>query len=413
MRGNVVTSAVLHCLVLACALLTIGAPPSLETPESEAMPVDLVSADQLQQGEKTAPKKDHAAKKQTVKQTEVANAQNAGENSIDLKNPATPTARPTDDNVAAGQKKVETPTPKNDPTPNDVKTIEQTETEAAPKEVAAIPQVKPEITPPTPTPPKPDPTPTPPLPTPEVKAETPPPPPTPQPAEITVPDNIPVPVVKPEPIPQKTAEKTPDVKPEVKPDPVKPDPKVTDKTTTQSTTKSADDGKKADDKKRETAKSSNAQSSDFNVDQISTMLNKQSSAGGAKRSKQEASAGADTQVASLGGKKSAGGGKLSASELDGLKSLIQGNWNVVAGLDGASEVRVKVVIQLDKSGNVIGSPTVTATGGPEGTQNAISSSALRAVMRSAPFKDLPAEKFDGENGWNQVVLNFDASDLGL
>jgi hypothetical protein len=34
-------------------------------------------------------------------------------------------------------------------------------------------------------------------------------------------------------------------------------------------------------------------------------------------------------------------------------------------------------------------------------------------MRSAPFKDLPAEKYDGESGWNQVVLNFDASDLGL
>src|ERR1700712_4853017 len=215
MKGNIVTSAVLHCLVLACALLTIGAPASLETPESEAMPVDLVSADQLQQGEKTAPVKNHAAKKQTVKQTEIANAQNTGENDIDLKNPATPTARPTDDNVAAGQKKVETPTAKNDPTPNDVKTIEQQETEAAPKEVAAIPQVKPEITPPTPTPPKPDPTPTPPTPTPEAKADPPPPPPTPQPAEITVPDNVPVPAAKPQPMPPKVAEKTPDVKPEV------------------------------------------------------------------------------------------------------------------------------------------------------------------------------------------------------
>src|SRR3979490_2644379 len=159
MRGSVVTSAILHTLVLICALLTIGAPKSLETPESEAMPVDLVSADQLQQGEKTAPVKDHASKKQTTKQTEVANAQNIGENSIDLKNPATPTARPTDDNVAAGQKKVDTPTTKNDRTRKGVKAIEQQETQAGPKEVPSTPQVKPEILPPTPAPPKPDPTP--------------------------------------------------------------------------------------------------------------------------------------------------------------------------------------------------------------------------------------------------------------
>ncbi|KAA0700877.1 hypothetical protein DTW90_04450 [Neorhizobium sp. P12A] len=427
MRGSVATSFVLHCVVLVCALVTIGAPRTLDTPESEAMPVDLVAADQLQQGEKTAPVKDHAAKKQTTKQTQVANAQNTGENDIDLKNPATPKARPTDDNAAAAvQKKVQTPVPKDDPQPNDVKTIEQQETDAAPKEVAAIPQQRPDVTPPTPTPP---PTPkadsTPPTPTPPTppKADTPPPPPTQQPAEITVPDNIPLPEVKPQAQPPKTADKTPDVKPdpkpevkpETKPAPVKPETKPTDKTVTQSTNKSPDDGKKNDDKKRETAKGSTAQDSDFNADEISKLLNKNSSAGGAARSKQEASAGANTQVASLGGKKSAGGGKLSQSEMDGLKDLIQGNWNVQQGLEGASEVRVKIVVQLDRSGNVVGDPQITATGGTAGTQDAIKGSAYRAVMRSAPFKPdlLPADKYDGDNGWNQLVLNFDASDLGL
>ncbi|MGO4563621.1 hypothetical protein AB4Z52_00915 [Rhizobium sp. 2YAF20] len=420
MRGSVVTSAILHTLVLICALLTIGAPQALETPESEAMPVDLVSADQLQQGEKTAPVKDHASKKQTTKQTEVANAQNNGNNSIDLKNPATPTARPTDDNAASGQKKVETPVQKNDPQPNEVKTIEQQDTEAAPKEVAAIPLPKPEVTPPTPTPtppPKPDPAPTPP-PTPQADSQ-PTPPPQPQPAELTVPANIPVPVVKPELQPQKTADKTPDVKPEpvkpdVKPEPVKPDTKATDKTVTQSTNKSPDDGKKKDDKKRETAKGSNAQNSDFDPDAISKMLNKASSAGGAKRSTQVASAGADAQNPALGGKKSAGGGKLSASELDGLKDLIHSHWNIQsAGQEGASEVRVRVVMQLDKSGNIQGDPDVTATGGPEGTRRTIAESARRAVLMSAPFDKLPVEKYDGAVGWNTVDITFDASDLGL
>jgi outer membrane biosynthesis protein TonB len=239
-----------------------------------------------------------------------------------------------------------------------------------------------------------------------------------------VPDNIPLPEVKPQAQPPKTADKTPDVKPdpkpevkpETKPAPVKPETKPTDKTVTQSTNKSPDDGKKNDDKKRETAKGSTAQDSEFNADDISKLLNKNASAGGAARSKQEASAGANTQVASIGGKKSAGGGKLSQSEIDGLKSLIQSNWSVPnAGIDGASEVRVKVVMQLDRSGNIVGDPQVTATGGPEAIREVIASSAQRAVLRSAPFKPdlLPADKYEGDNGWNQLVLNFDASDLGL
>jgi hypothetical protein len=43
----------------------------------------------------------------------------------------------------------------------------------------------------------------------------------------------------------------------------------------------------------------------------------------------------------------------------------------------------------------------------------IKDSARRAVLRSAPFKDLPAEKYDGVQGWNKLDITFDASDLGL
>ena len=132
MKRSIVTSAVVHILVLIGAMVTLGAPAPLDTPESEAMPVDLVSADQLQQGEKTAPVAKHAAPKQTTKQTQVANAQNVGENDVDLKGPVVPTKRPVDDSAALAPKKSDVPVPQNDPRPNDVKTIEQQETEAAP-----------------------------------------------------------------------------------------------------------------------------------------------------------------------------------------------------------------------------------------------------------------------------------------
>lgn len=410
MKRSLATSAVFHILVLIGAMVTLSAPAPLETPESTAMDVDIVQADQLQQGEKKAPVTDHVSRKQTTKQDQVANAQNVGENKVDIKNPVVPTQRPESETAALAPKKVDAPVPQNDPRPNDAKTIEQKDTEAAPKEVAAIPQQKPDVTP-TPTP-KTDPTP----PTPKADA-TPTPPPTEQPtpqAEIQLPTNVPVPDIKPQPTPPKAAEPKPEVKPVPKPDVKVADAKPTDKTTTQSTSKntSADDGKKDSDKKRETAKAAKSAASDFNADEISTMLNNSSSKGGAKRSSQQASAGADTQVASRGGMKSLGAGKLSQSQQDGLRDLIQKYWNLTPGLEGAGDVRVKVHFRLDKSGQIVGQPEATTSGGPSTTQTAMQGAAVRAVLRaqSEYMKILPADKYED---WQEVVVNFSAADMGM
>ncbi|ACM27579.1 hypothetical protein MOV66_10050 [Agrobacterium sp. SHOUNA12C] len=410
MKRSLVTSAVFHILVLVGAMLTLTAPAPLETPESTAMDVDIVTADQLQQGEKKAPVTDHVSRKQTTKQDQVANAQNVGENNVDIKNPVVPTQRPESDTAALAPKKVDAPVPQNDPRPNDVKTIEQKDTEAAPKEVAAVPQQKPDVTP-TPTP-KTDPTP----PTPKADV-TPTPPPTEQPtqqAEIPVPNNVPVPDVKPQPTPPKTAEQKPEVKPAPKPDVKVADAKPTDKTTTQSTSKttSADDGKKDADKKRESAKGSNKGLDDGLADEIANVLSNTSSKGGAKRSSQQASAGADTQVSTRGGMKSLGGGKLSQSQQDGLRDLIAKYWNLMPGLEGAGDVRIKVHFRLDKSGQIVGEPEATTSGGPASTQSAMQSAAVRAVMRAQSdyLKVLPVDKYDD---WQEVVVNFSAADLGM
>ncbi len=55
----------------------------------------------------------------------------------------------------------------------------------------------------------------------------------------------------------------------------------------------------------------------------------------------------------------------------------------------------------------MGKPKVTMTGGPENAQKAVAASALRAVVRAAPFKKLPMDKYDV---WKEVIINFDASD---
>ncbi|MBD9448396.1 MULTISPECIES: cell envelope integrity protein TolA [unclassified Rhizobium] len=376
MKASIVTSAALHCALLAWALISIGSPEQFKVEDFEAMPVDLVPVEemtQMQQGDKTAKPSEKPAPKPTAKPTNVENAENMGENKVDLKAPPVPNAKPSNNESAAAPKAVEKPLPQNDPVPNEVKEIMKEETDVEPKQVASITPPKPEITPPTP--PKPE----------ETPQEQPEPP---KPDAEALPDKVPTPVVKPQAKPpeQKPAEKPPEKKTE---DQAKADEKPTDK-------------KKAD-KKQEKAKSASSKQSDFNADDIAALLNKQDpSNGGAKSS---------TEVASLGAKKATGGSKLSMSEMDALRSAIAGNWSVIPGMEGASDVRIKVHMKLDPDGNIIGSPEVEAVGGTnEATRMALASGAKRAVMKSSPFTNLPKDKYDA---WGEVIVNFDPSDLAL
>ncbi|MBB3541523.1 MULTISPECIES: hypothetical protein [unclassified Rhizobium] len=376
MKASIVTSAALHCALLAWALISIGSPEQFKVEDFEAMPVDLVPVEemtQMQQGDKTAKPSEKPAPKPTAKPTNVENAENMGENKVDLKTPPVPNAKPNNNESAAAPKAVEKPLPQNDPVPNEVKEIMKEETDVEPKQVASITPPKPEITPPTP--PKPE----------ETPQEQPEPP---KPDAEALPDKVPTPVVKPQAKPpeQKPAEKPPEKKTE---DQAKADEKPTDK-------------KKAD-KKQEKAKSASSKQSDFNADDIAALLNKQDpSNGGAKSS---------TEVASLGAKKATGGSKLSMSEMDALRSAIAGNWSVIPGMEGASDVRIKVHMKLDPDGNIIGSPEVEAVGGTnEATRMALASGAKRAVMKSSPFTTLPKDKYDA---WGEVIVNFDPSDLAL
>jgi outer membrane biosynthesis protein TonB len=209
---------------------------------------------------------------------------------------------------------------------------------------------------------------------------------------------VPVPVVKPRPEPPKEEAKPVEKPVEKKPDPPKPtetakaDPKAT------AAVKPSD--KKVADKKQESAKSASSKESDFNADDIAALLNKQAPAnGGAKRS---------TQTAALGGKTNTGGSKLTQSEMDALRGQIQKNWSIIAGIEGADGVLIKVTMKLDESGDIIGEPEVTASGGSDNARRTLQASALRAVRRSAPFKNLPADKYDA---WSEVVVNFDPSEL--
>lgn len=386
MKGSVVASGILHGLLLVVALVSIGAPASFEVADVEALPVDIIpveSITQTQQGDEKAEMKEKAAPIPTTKPSTVENAENAGDNDVDLKSAPVPITKPSNVETAAAPEKVEKVLPQQDDVANEIKEIQQEQEAAASQEVALKTEPEKEV--------KPDPKP-------EVKAETTPEPTPTETAEEALPENVPVPVAKPlqekKPEEKKTAEEKPT--PETK----KAEEKPVEKKKTETANKNSEDKSKEDKKKQETAKSKSSKESDFNADDIANLLNKtDAKSTGAKRS---------TETAALGTKKTTGGSKLSQSEMDALRGQIENNWSVIAGIEGADGVVIRVTMKLDETGDIIGDPEVTASGGSETARRTLEASAMRAIMKSRPFKNLPRDKYDA---WSEVVVNFDPSEL--
>ncbi|QLF71176.1 hypothetical protein FE840_017335 [Peteryoungia desertarenae] len=343
MKGSIIASSLIHGLALSVALVSLGSPEKLEFANVETLPVDIVPIEeftQIQRGDKNAPLGERSAPVPTSRPPIAEQAENFGDNDVDLKTPPRPSERPPREEVATAPPKVEEPAPAPVPTPTEV-------AEAAPAETAP---------------------PSPPEETPQEAA------PEPQPAAeaIPLPEKAPVPPARPKvetaSIPQRS-----EPKPEVKPDP----------------------------QREETTRQQQPQmDSSFNADEVAALLNNVDAAGGGARR--------STDEAALGGRSDTGGEKLSQSELDALRGIIENNWLITPGMADAQDVRVRVTFRLDPDGNLIGQPEATATGGSPTAQRVLISGAVRAVRKSAPFSNLPKDKYET---WSEVVVNFDPSQL--
>lgn len=382
MKTSLVTSAVLHALILAWALFSWGGPKTMEVADVEALPVDIVpveSITQIQKGEKKAPAKEISAPKPTSRPDPVKDAENIGDNSVDLKTPSTPKESSKPVEAAAPPKQSEKPTPTVDDKPAPKPEPQQAKPEPAPAtDVAELPKKAQPV--------EPDPTPKETPPAPDTKAEqapeTPEPAPSDAPEFASLPEAGPTPSTRPQP-PQAQTAQTPERK--------KPDTPV-------ETAKTPD--KKEEPKPKQTAESASAKKSDFDADKIAALLNREEpSGGGAKRS---------TREAALGGSKTTSGEKLTQSEMDALRGQIEKNWNIIPGMADGQDVRVQVTMRLDPSGAIVGEPQVSATGGSDATRRTLAGSARRAVLMSSPFQGLPTEKYDA---WSEVVVNFDPSQM--
>jgi outer membrane biosynthesis protein TonB len=137
---------------------------------------------------------------------------------------------------------------------------------------------------------------------------------------------------------------------------------------------------------------------DVNVDRMAALLNKLPDA--AREARTE-NARPDTPRKKVKGQ-SSGTQMTMAVNVDALRAKIAQCWNPPPGGLGADAIIVKLRLQLNEDGSLIGYPTVANSGSSPFFQ-AAADSAVRAVYQCQPY-ELPAEKYAV---WRDMILNFD------
>ncbi|WP_425417231.1 cell envelope integrity protein TolA [Oricola indica] len=349
MRVGLVTSGVLHVVVLTWGMLSLSAPESFEVDDVESLPVELVSLaeiTQVQKGAEDARKDGPAAPLPTEKPPVDEDAVNLGDQERDQAAPETEEQKPVEVEQAVLPKPSEAPTPDPAPRPEPVEEVAPEPEPDTTTEVAALPEPRQTV--------EPDPVP-------DVAQEA-----EPLPAEpqTRVPDQVPVPAIRPE-RPQAQTAKT--------------------------------DERRESEPQRQAQSTPPAPDNKSEEDEVAALLNQEkASGGGAQRTNQQAS---------LGGQRNTGGSELTQSEMDALRNQIQACWSVPPNMHGQTGMEVSIQFRLTRSGNVEGNPRVTKASG----NRQLDESARRAILICGNRGyQLPAEKYDA---WQDVVVNFDPSEM--
>ena len=340
MKAGLTISALAHVGVLAFGIVSLASPKQMEVPDVEALPIDIIPYSELTKsvaGAKKAEPSTNPAPKPTVAPPVEEPAVNVGDAKTDIK---------------AEAPKV---------------------TEQPPVEKVEAPAAVPEPTPPEPEVP---------VPTPKLAPE-------PQPKTdiaLLVKENEPT--VAEEPVeedvlalPKKVAV------PKTRPQRPKPEIAKTNKRKVEE-----------DPAKKNAPKTADANDSD--AKQKAVIDKAEASAGGAKRSQEEAA---------LGAQKANSETTLSQNELDAMRSALESCFNAgdLPGHQDASTMRARVTFKLTIDGRIDGLVRAKVTGTSGATRAVFSRRVKNAVKECQPYK-LPPEKFDT---WSDVVVNFSLTDL--
>ena len=218
----------------------------------------------------------------------------------------------------------------------------------------------------------------------------------PQPEPEPKPAREPEPVAEPEPEPleeliKETEEVVPEPEPEVEPEKEAKAPVPLPRAKPKNLVRKVVEKKK---KKKKKPK--------FNTDDVAALLNKidETRAAPPLNSEFDGAPKPDDITSLLGNDD-----RISANELDWLRQRIGQCWNVPAGARNAQDLIVKIRIQMDPLGNVMGSPRIINSSSHP-VFDAAARSALAAVVGCQPYDKLPAEKY---SSWKDMIINFDPS----
>jgi hypothetical protein len=158
--------------------------------------------------------------------------------------------------------------------------------------------------------------------------------------------------------------------------------------------------KKPEPKKDVAEKKPSQEQPKFDADRIAALLDK-------RQPQRLAAAGNVLSAAPSLGTATGSAPKLTMSEIDALRARIQQCWNPPAGAADAKDLIVEVRIRFNQDGSLAAQPTVSNRGSSTYFQVA-AESALRAVVRCAPYTFLPISKYDV---WKDVEVTFDPRDM--
>jgi len=138
---------------------------------------------------------------------------------------------------------------------------------------------------------------------------------------------------------------------------------------------------------------------DVNADRLAALLNKIPDAA---REPQAIDPLQNTPRRPVKGQSSGTQMTMAVNEIDALRAKIAQCWSPPPGGLGADAIIIKLRLQLNEDGSLVGYPTVANSSGSPFFQ-AAADSAVRAVFQCQPY-ELPAAKYAL---WRDMILNFD------
>ncbi len=152
----------------------------------------------------------------------------------------------------------------------------------------------------------------------------------------------------------------------------------------------------------------------FNPESIAAILNKIPDAGGSvmpdkitKKTKRRRMASA--RNAPVNGRREGRFNRVTASEIDFFRAQVSKCWSPPVGGLGSGRIIVKLRLKFEQDGSLRSMPRLMNRE-RSGVFDAAADSAIRAVWQCQPYT-MPREKYAGDQGWNDMILNFNPSEM--